>query len=146
MATFSLCTTKINRINAGIELQIHKIREKSKEELAELNNELNNAFETLQAYALQNPSLFTKKKNVVLLHGVIGFRTSTPKLKTLKGFTWASVINLVKEFLPDYIRTSEEVAKDRLLADRAFASDHYAQVGIYVDQDETFYADIKSEE
>lgn len=51
-------------------------------------------------------------------HGVLGFRTGTPKLKTRKGFTWAAVLELLKEFNPAYVRTSEEVAKDKLLADR----------------------------
>lgn len=53
-----------------------------------------------------------------MAHGVIGFRTGTPKLKTLKGFTWASALQLVKEFLPGYVRQTEEIAKDKLLADR----------------------------
>lgn len=34
-------------------------------------------------------------------------------------FTWAAVTNLCKELLPGYIRTTEELAKDKLLADRA---------------------------
>lgn len=83
-----------------------------------------------------------------MTHGTIGFRTGTPKLKTLKGFTWASAVNLVKEFLPSFIRTSEEVAKDKLLADRdeEGMTEKMAKCGIQVVQDETFYVDPKKEE
>lgn len=83
-----------------------------------------------------------------MAHGTIGFRTGTPKLKTLKGFTWASALNLVKEFLPDFIRKTEEVAKDRLLADRDVdgMNEKMAKCGIVVAQDETFYVEPKQEE
>lgn len=89
------------KITADIELQCAKIREKYANKLAELEGEKEKAFDTLQAYATENQAeLFTKKKSLEMTHGVIGFRTGTPKLKTLKGFTWASALQLVKEFLP----------------------------------------------
>ena len=91
-----------------------------------------------------------------MAHCIIGFRTGTPKLKTLKGFTWASVLELAKEFLPGYVRTSEEVAKDRLLADRDAKLtidgaevpmvERMAKCGVQVVQDEAFYVEPKSEE
>ena len=93
-----------------------------------------------------------------MAHGVIGFRTGTPKLKTLKGFTWASALQLVKEFLPSYVRKTEDVAKDKLLADRDMEvkvkdgedkvklSHEMARCGIQVVQDETFYVEPKKEE
>ena len=82
------------------------------------------------------------------VHGVIGFRTGTPKLKTLKGFTWGAVTNLLKEFLPAYVRVTEEPAKDKLLADRdnEEVSGMFTRVGIAVAQDETFYVEPKKEE
>lgn len=87
--------------------------------LAELSDVKDGAFEIMQAYAVENKEeLFARKKSVESAHGVFGFRTGTPKLKNLKGFTWAAVTNLCKELLPSYIRTSEELAKDKLLADR----------------------------
>ena len=80
-------------------------------------------------------------------HGVLGFRTGTPKLKTRKGFIWGSITNLLKEFLPSYIRTSEEPAKDRLLADRDApeVSSLFEKCGILIDQDETFFVEPKKE-
>lgn len=78
-------------------------------------------------------------------HGVFGFRTGTPKLKNLKDFTWAAVTNLCKELLPSYIRISEELAKDKLLADRELpkVAEYFPKIGVQVVQEETFYVEPK---
>lgn len=148
-ASYAKSDASINKINADIDLQCAKIREKYQDKLASLTCDRECAFDTLQAYATENQTeLFAKKKSLDMAHGTIGFRTGTPKLKTLKGFTWASALNLVKEFLPDFIRKTEEVAKDKLLADRDVEgmSDKMAKCGILVTQDETFYVEPKQEE
>lgn len=162
-ATFAKADASINKIQAEIELQCAKIREKHQAELTRLSAEKDAAFEMLQSYATENQAeLFAKKKSLEMAHGVIGFRTGTPKLKTLKGFTWASALELVKTFLPSYIRQIDEIAKDRLLADRELEavsitddglikhdvamSQAMAKCGIQVVQDETFFVEPKSEE
>lgn len=148
-ATYATADASINKINAEIELQCARIRDKYKDMLTVLGAERDNAFDTLQAFATENQAeLFARKKSLDMAHGTIGFRTGTPKLKTLKGFTWASALNLVKEFLPGFVRTSEEVAKDKLLADRDVEgmTEKMAKCGIFVAQDETFYVDPKKED
>lgn len=156
-ASYAKADAQSAKITADIELQCAKIREKYANKLAELEGEKEKAFDTLQAYATENQAeLFTKKKSLEMAHGVIGFRTGTPKLKTLKGFTWASALQLVREFLPGYIRQTEEIAKDKLLADRCAEitqdgitspmGDHMAKCGITVVQDETFYVEPKKED
>ena len=164
-ATYAKNDAQIQKINAEIELQCAKIREKYQDKLAALTGEKDAAFETLQSFATENQAeLFTKKKSLDMAHGTIGFRTGTPKLKTLKGFTWASALQLAKKFLPStYIRQTEEIAKDRLLADRDLEEtvvydtpdgdprdvtmrEAMAVCGIQVVQDETFYVEPKKEE
>lgn len=159
-ANYAKADAQMQKINADIELQCAKIREKHADELTRLSEEKEKAFDTLQAYAVENQAeLFTKKKSLDMTHGTIGFRTGTPKLKTLKGFTWASALNLVKEFLPSFIRTTEEIAKDKLLADRDSRyyegaddtvgvpmTEQMAKCGIMVTQDETFFVEPKKEE
>ena len=97
-----------------------------------------------------------------MAHGTIGFRTGTPKLKTMKGFTWASALTLVKKYIPGYVRTNEEIAKDKLLADRELEEVDFiendimqkkvpmakamAECGILVTQEESFYVEPKKEE
>lgn len=164
-ATYAKSDAQIQKINAEIELQCAKIREKWADKLSILGAEKDKAFDVLQSFATENQAeLFTKKKSLDMAHGTIGFRTGTPKLKTLKGFTWASALQLAKKFLPfDYIRQTEEIAKDKLLADRdqkevavydtptgdpreVTMREAMAACGIMVVQDETFYVEPKKEE
>lgn len=164
-ATYAKSDAQIQKINAEIELQCAKIREKYADKLATLGAEKDKAFDVLQSFATENQAeLFTKKKSLDMAHGTIGFRTGTPKLKTLKGFTWASALQLAKKFLPfTYIRQTEEIAKDKLLADRELKEvavydtptgdprevtmrEAMAACGIQVVQDETFYVEPKKEE
>jgi phage host-nuclease inhibitor protein Gam len=92
--------------------------------------------------------LFSRKKSLDMTHGTIGFRTGTPKLKTLKGFTWAAALQLVKDYLPAFVRTTEEIAKDKMLAERDTEGmmEQMAKCGIAVTQDETFYVEPKKED
>lgn len=160
-ALYAKADAQMSKITADIELQCAKIREKWANRLSELEAEREAAFDTLQAFATENQAeLFAKKKSLEMTHGVIGFRTGTPKLKTLKGFTWASALQLVKAFLPGYTRQTEEIAKDKLLADRDVESvivtdgedvtmpmsQAMAKCGITVSQDETFYVEPKKED
>jgi Bacteriophage Mu Gam like protein len=82
-----------------------------------------------------------------MAHGLIGFRTGTPKLKTLKKFTWGAVTEQLKSYLPEYVRTVEEPAKDKLLADRdnEEVNTLFKKCGIEVAQDETFFVELKKE-
>ena len=162
-AQYAKADAQIEKINAEIDLQCAKIREKYQSQLGTLACDRECAFDTLQAYATENQAeLFTKKKSLDMAHGTIGFRTGTPKLKTLKGFTWASALTLVKKYMPGYVRTSEEIAKDKLLADRELEAVDFvengitkkkesmsaamAECGIIVAQDEAFYVEPKKED
>lgn len=148
-ADYAKADARQQKITAEMDIQMAKIREKWQDELAKLAETKDNAFDILQAYALENrEELFTKRKSLETTHGTIGFRTGTPKLKTLKGFTWGAVVNLLKEFLPGYVRTSEEANKEKLLADRESEEvvALFPKVGITVVQEETFFVEPKKEE
>jgi phage host-nuclease inhibitor protein Gam len=147
-AEYASADARQQQITAKMDVEMTKIREKYQEELAKLQDRKEKSFEIMQAFAVENKaSVFGKKKSLETAHGVMGFRIGTPKLKTLKGFTWGAVTNLLKEFLPQYVRITEEPAKDKLLADREVPeiSDMFLKIGIYVDQDETFYVEPKKE-
>lgn len=148
LTAYAVSDAKIAKINADLDLKIAELREKKADELAQLEKEKSEAFDIVQAYAIEKKeSQFSKKKSLELAHGVIGFRIGTPKLKNKKGFTWAAVTNLLKEFLPEYVRTVDEPAKDRLLADRnaETVAPLLDKVGVEVVQDETFYIELKKE-
>ena len=148
-AEYADADARQQRITAKMDVEITRIREKYQEDLAKLQERKDSAFEVMQTFAMENrDELFTKKKSLDTVHGILGFRTGTPTLKTRKGFTWNAVTNLLKEFLPSYVRMKEEPAKDKLISDRDVpeVSELFVKVGVYVDQDETFYVEPKKEE
>lgn len=147
-AVYAKADARQNQITAQLDVQITRIREKYQDEIQTLQKQKEESFDIMQAFAQENKDqLFAKKKSLETVHGWFGFRTGTPKLKTLKGFTWGAVTNLLKEFLPGYVRVSEEPAKDRLLDDRDLpeVAGLFPKVGITVVQDETFYVEAKKE-
>lgn len=148
-AEYAKADARQQKIQAEMDVQMTRIREKWQEELSKLQETKDKSFDVMQAFAMENRAeLFSKKKSMETVHGVIGFRLGTPKLKNLKGFTWASVTNLLKEFLPTYVRVKEEPDKDKLLADRESEEVFplFEKVGVAVVQDETFFVEPKKEE
>lgn len=146
---YASADAEVQSINAAMDKQFVAIREKHADRLAVLEQEKTEAFEVMQVFATENrEELFSKRKSMETTHGTLGFRTGQPKLKTKKGFTWAAVLELLKKFGQDYIRTVEEPAKDKLLANRE--DEDCQQVmkdcGILVAQDETFYVEPKKED
>ncbi len=144
---YATADAKLAKITAMMDEQITAIRNKYANELQELQDEKDEQFTEIQQFAEKNPQLFDKRKSLRITHGVIGFRTGTPKLKTVKKFTWGAVTELLKEFFPDYIRTEEVPAKDKILADRSepYMIDLCKKCGIEVVQEESFYVELKKE-
>ena len=146
---YAAADARLAKINAEMDMQITRIRDKRAEEISQLTEKRDKNFEVIQAFAVENrEELFSKKKSMDGAHGTFGFRTGTPKLKPLRGFTWAAALNLIKEFLPDYVRTKEEPEKGKLLADRKkpAVAENLGKCGIQVVQGETFYIELKKEE
>ena len=67
-ATYAKSDAQVQKINADIELQCAKIREKYADKLATLTSEKEQAFDTLQAFATEHEEeFFSKKKSLDLL-------------------------------------------------------------------------------
>lgn len=146
MASFAMAEARKAKIKAEIDIQFTKIRDEYAAEQAELDEIINLSFDKLQVFATENPNLFKKKKRIDTAHGVFGYRTGQPKAKTLKGFTWAAVASVLQRMAPDYIRTSIEADKQKLIDDREKIGDKMADYGVEIVQDETFYVERKTEE
>ena len=144
-AEYATADAKIQGINAKMDIEITRIREKYAGDLAELQERKDKNFEVLYVFSAEHPELFAKKKSFESTHGTLGYRMGTPKLKTLKGFTWAASLNMLKEYLPGYVRITEKPAKDRLIADRDVdkVREALSKCGIGVVQEEGFYVDLK---
>lgn len=148
LAAYASSDAEIGKINADLDVKITDLRKKAENRLNDLTTKRDEALEVVKNYSVENKEqLFTKKKSLETSHGVIGFRTGTPKLDKLKGFTWLAVTNMLKEFLPSYVRTVDEPNKEKLLADRDVkeVADLFDKVGVCVKQDETFFIELKKE-
>lgn len=148
LGEYAQVDAKLQKINAEMDSQINKIREKYVNEITSLNANKERLIDELQHFAETNPDHFEKRKSIEMVHGVIGFRTGTPKLRPLKKCTWASITEALKVHLPNYIRTVDEPDKVKLLADRddERVMKLMPKVGCEVVQDETFYVELKKEE
>ena len=148
MGVYAKADARISKIQAQIDLEMTKIRDKYAEELASLGQERDGAKEVLMLYCSQNKDKFETKRSIELSHGKMGFRTGTPALKNKKGFTWAAVLELAKESYPQYVRTKEELAKDAILVDRELpeAQEIMSKLHVEVVQDESWFIELKKED
>ncbi len=135
-------------LTAEMDGKLVEIRESYADRLADLEAEKKAAFEKMQVFATENrEELFTKRKSMETTHGILGFRTGNPKLKARKGMTWAGILELLKIKGKNYVRMVEEVAKDKLLAERDLDDCKIIMDACCIDvvQDETFFVEPKSE-
>lgn len=168
VAEYATADSELVAINAKMDVAITQIRTKNADKIATLEAVKTEAFTKIQTYyESKKDEMFVKRKSIDTLHGRIGFRASTPSLKTLKGFTWESAVNLMKVFMPEYLRTKVEPNKEMLLNDRESRispkdekdplaqvpeeerpqlQSKFAECGFKVVQEETFFIDLKKEE
>lgn len=136
-----------NQVKAKMDVELNRIREKHSEKLDKFQSIMDEEYDVLKSYAENSREEFGKKKSLDFATGRLGFRTGTPKLKTRRGFTWAAVLELLKDKLPDYVVTKEQPNKEKLLADRNSEELQplLKTVGVEVKQDETFFVEPKLE-
>jgi phage host-nuclease inhibitor protein Gam len=146
LAAYTTADARKREIQALIDQKTAEIRAQYADELDEQSKIMADNFDRIQMWAEGNEESFDNKRSIEFTHGRIGFRTGTPKLK-LKVKTWSVVIERLRNYLPEYIRTTEEVAKDKLIADRNSEgmAANLKNCGLEVIQDETFYVEPKIE-
>jgi phage host-nuclease inhibitor protein Gam len=96
----------------------------------------------IELYCMSNRDAFGNSKLMRLNFGEVAFRLSTASLRTLKGYTWDSVMRMLKKLnMTQYIRTKEEVDKEALKAQLTDTKD-FAQIGLTLTQSESFYYEV----
>lgn len=146
MAEYAAAEQREQSIKVKMEAEMNKVRAKYAEQLEDLASAKEVHFQVVEQYACEHrDELFKDKKKVEGMYGTIGFRTGSPKLALMGGFTWPMVTERCCEILPDYIKTSYDLAKSKLLADRGKeeVSSQFEKLGVKVVQEETFYLDPK---
>lgn len=138
--------TTLSAIESGMNTAITEIRAAHQERIDKLQTKLLEKTGSLKDWADNNPQLWTRRKSLDLTHGTLGYRTGNPKAKPLKGWTWDRVKEKVALIARNYLRTSEEVNKEGLIADRELLGpDKLRELGVQIVQDETFFIEPKLE-
>ncbi|MES2701752.1 MAG: host-nuclease inhibitor Gam family protein [Bacteroidota bacterium] len=146
MAKYAAAEKRETEINKNIETKVSDMLELYAGELSVLAQLKKRAFEIAHSFCVQNKErLFRTRRSIGTLHGIAGFRLGTPKLKPAKGADWKGILAVLKEKLPDYVRTTEEPARDMLLAHRhkERVAPMLVETGLHIVQDELFYIDTK---
>jgi phage host-nuclease inhibitor protein Gam len=131
-------------LNAEMDARILAIRDAYTPVLDECAEEIKTKSSLVQAWAEANPEEFAKKKSVEFYAGKIGFRTGTPKLKTLAGWTFARVLEKLQTLAwgHAFVRVKSEVDKEAIIAHHAqgnFQPTELREIGCKIDQDESFF-------
>lgn len=102
----------------------------------------------VQSWAEANPAEFSKRKSLDFVCGIIGFRTGTPKLKTLGRQTWDVVLRTLRgtKWGSAYIRIKEEINKEQIIADvcaQSLSAADLLEIGAAVVHEESFFIEPK---
>lgn len=139
-------------LKAELEESIRKVRAGYEAAFARLDETAAALLEDVQAWAAGHPEAFAEKKSLELLHGTIGFRTSTPRVALPRGADEEELASALAEAgLTCYVRIRRELDRQRILADVAdTAEDNDAAAvldayGIQVKQSDRFFAEVREE-
>ena len=139
-------TANLNSMKAALDGEVTVIRQKYEGTIDALATQLEHKSGLLQQWAEASPEEFAARKSIDFLHGRIGFRTGTPKLKTISGWTFDRVLSVISKV---WVRKSEELNKEGLLAAHASGKLADAELrtnGLRVTQEESFFVEPKLEE
>lgn len=142
-----------NQAQLDMDTEITLVRERYESAIADANKALAERTDLVRAWADANPAEFTGArglaiKSITFTHATIGFRTGTPTLKTLTGWTWDRVLEKMKLVggWSKYLRVKEEINKQTLIVDReSIGDDQLRTIGLRVLQTESFFIDPKIE-
>lgn len=139
--------SQLKGIEAEMEQKIQKIRAGYQSKIETIREEIITRTNELEVYALENRSEFEKKKSQDIVHGIMGFRISTPSVKLGRGLTSKICGMLEAAGMTDFIRTKKELDKEKVLATRNDAEimKKLNLLQITIEQPETFYFEPKEE-
>lgn len=126
-------------INRKITLDVAVLHQLYESELQRLVAAKQRAYNLARTYCLQHKTeLFAQRRSIGTIHGIAGFRLGTPKLLH---DNWDKALEMLKAKLPDYVRTTEEPARNRILTDRhkENVAPRLVEMGMQVVQEEIFY-------
>jgi phage host-nuclease inhibitor protein Gam len=147
VAQIAALTLDLDDLRLRMDARIKSVRDEYQDSIADCEAELEAELRLVEEWARANAAEFAARKSLEFVHGVIGFRIGNPTLRTVKGATWAFVLERLAELrLFSYVRTKTEPDKEKLLADREkLGPDRLGEIGVRVEQAETFFVEPRRE-
>jgi phage host-nuclease inhibitor protein Gam len=135
-------------LTASMDTEIQAVREDYQSRLGGISELLAEKTDAARAWAEANRADFGQRRSLEFAHGVIGFRTGTPKLKTLVKWKWDGVLQALLEsrWGAAYIRVKEEINKEQIIADvtaQLLGEGDLRKAGAQVVQEESFFVEPK---
>jgi len=131
---------------AGMDAELKAVRDNYETRLATITELLAEKTAAARAWAEASPVEFGGRKSIEFVHGAVGFRTGTPKLKAR--LKWDAVLDALRSLRwgATYIRVKEEINKEQLIADfgaRILSESELHKAGAEVVREELFYVEPK---
>lgn len=139
-------TAELNALKAELDAQITDLRKEYEGYIDTLAKAIERKSGLLQQWADGSPEEFGAKKSIEFLHGRIGFRTGNPQLKTVTGWTFKRVLEVVQK---TFVRVKEELDKEAILSAHArgeLDDKTLKACGLRVVQEEAFFVEPKLEQ
>jgi phage host-nuclease inhibitor protein Gam len=143
LAAYALQTAQEDKLKSEIAAAIAKVNAKYAAATEAVTKAKAESTQTVKTYCEQNrPSLFGTALSMTVDGVKIGFRKGTYKIIAGEGISWEEVVaRLKKKKMNDYLRTVEEIDKEKLIGareDKKLIS-ALPQLGITIGQEETFF-------
>jgi phage host-nuclease inhibitor protein Gam len=141
---------QVAKMEAQMNARINTIKEKFDDETRALRAEADLLRSDIEAFCIKNKFEFEKVRSKECSIGTVGFRTNPPKVMMLnRKYNIKTVLELLKRVFPGtYVRTKEDMNRDTILADysqKKITDEQLAGVGLKIDQEESFFIDVKWE-
>lgn len=135
------------RLVNHLEQEVAQVRSKYDKRITQLQQQIDELFAQLQLWAERNRKLFEKKRSIDFRFARLGFRIGKPRLKAVR-VKMQQVLELAKQYAPQYVQVKESLKKDAILADRMELEKNglLEKLCLQVVQDERFYVEVKDEE
>ncbi len=150
MTSLALLQAQYDKQEAALNAKIERLREDFNRATSEQCLRMDALRTQIQDFCALNKNLFETTRSKDFTSGTVGFRNNPPKVAFLnRKYNTKTVLELIRRLFSNYIRTKEEIDKETILVDysqKRIDDAQLAAMGLKVDQDETFYIDLKLED
>jgi phage host-nuclease inhibitor protein Gam len=145
LAAVASSVATLNALKATLDDSIANLRAKAAVDMEYYESRIESGTCALSDWAEANPNEFPKdRRSIDFISGVIGFRTSPPKLSLLnRKWNWEKCLMAVCAHLPNFVRSQPEIDKQALIGQADELAPALVKCGLKVEQGERFFIEPK---